>query len=103
MKGVPNWFMVLWCVLMPVTSFLLIPSIQGTIPAYFLAFLSVLFVILGRNDRQPHVQRIQYITITLVVGAVWLLLLCGSQLGHLFSDRRDFGDMFLNDPGNPKV
>jgi hypothetical protein len=103
MKGVPNWYMALWCLLMPVTSLLMIPAIQGTIPAYFLAFISVLFVILGRNDGEANVQRIRYITIALVVGGIWLLLLSGSQLGHLFSDRRDFGDMFLNDPGNPKV
>jgi hypothetical protein len=103
MKGVPNWFMALWCLLMPVTSFLLIPSIQGTIPAYFLAFVSVIFVILGRNSGEPNPQRIQYLTIALMVGAAWLLLLCGSQLGHLFSNRHDFGDMFLNDPANPKV
>jgi hypothetical protein len=31
--GLPRWFMLLWCVVMPITSFLIIPSIQGIIPA----------------------------------------------------------------------
>src|ERR1700730_12730006 len=52
-RGLPNWFIALWCVLMPLTSVLLIPSVQGTIPAYVLAFTSVFFVILSRNDGQP--------------------------------------------------
>lgn len=29
----PKMFMLLWCVVMPITSFLIIPSIQGIIPA----------------------------------------------------------------------
>ena len=54
MKGLPNWFMALWCVLMPLTSFLLIPSVQGTIPAYILAFVSVFFVIVSRERRATN-------------------------------------------------
>lgn len=103
MKGLTCWFIALWCTAMPLTSFLLIPSAQGTIPAYILAFVSVFFVILGRNDGLPSVQRIRYFTIALLVAAIWLLLLCGSQLGHLFSNRHHFGDMFLNNPSDTRV
>ena len=63
MKGLPFWFMPLWCTLMPLTSFLLIPSIQGTIPSYVLALVSAFFVILSRDDTQPSVQRTRYFTV----------------------------------------
>jgi hypothetical protein len=103
MKGIPNWFIALWCLLMPVTSFLVIRSAQGTIPAYVLAFISVGFVIFGRDSGRPCIQRGRYISLAVAMGAIWLLLLCGSQLGHLVSDRHDFGDMFLNNPSDTRV
>jgi hypothetical protein len=95
--------MALWCTLMPLTSFLLIPSMQGTIPAYVLAFVSAFFVILSRDDGRPSIQRIRYFKVALVVAGIWLLLLCGSQLGHLVSNRHDFGDMFLIEPNDTSV
>jgi hypothetical protein len=89
--------------MMPLTSLLLVPSVQGTIPAYVLAFVSALFVILSRNDAQPNIQRTRYFVVALVIVGAWLLLLCGSQLGHLLSSRRDFGDMFLIEPNDTSV
>jgi hypothetical protein len=103
MKGLPDWFAALWCVLMPLTSFLVIPSAQGTIPAYVLAFVSVFFVILSRNGGQPNIPRTRYFKVAILLAGTWLLLLCGSQLGHLLSNRYDFGDMFLNNPGDTGV
>jgi hypothetical protein len=103
MKGIPSWFMPLWCVLMPLTSFLLVPSAQGTIPAYMLAFVSAFFVMLSRDLGQSSIQRTRYFTVTLLVAGIWLLLLCGSQLGHLLSNRHDFGEMNLINPGDTRV
>src|ERR1700730_1975591 len=103
MKGAPNWFMALWCLLMPLTSFLLIPSAQGTIPAYLLGFASILLVFFSRRGEQPPIERTRYLKIALLMAGLWLLLLCGSQLGHLLSDRRDFGDMVMNSPGDLRV
>jgi hypothetical protein len=103
MKGLPDWFAALWCVLMPLTSFLVIPSAQGTIPAYVLAFVSVFFVILSRNGGQPNIPRTRYFKVAILLAGTWLLLLCGSQLGHLLSNRYDFGDMFLNNPSDTGV
>jgi hypothetical protein len=97
MKGLPFWFMPLWCAVMPLTSFLLIPSVQGTIPAYVLGFVSAFFVMVSHNGGQQNIQRTRYIMATLVVAGIWLFLLSGSQLGHLISDRHDFGDMLLID------
>jgi hypothetical protein len=88
---------------MPLTSFLVIPSIQGTIPAYILAFVSAFFVIVGRDDGQSNIQRNRYFTLALIIAGIWLLLLCGSQLGHLISNRHDFGDMYLINSSDTKV
>jgi hypothetical protein len=103
MKSLPSWFMAIWCVLMPVTSFLLIPSAQGTIPAYVLGFASVFLVILSREGGKPSTQQTRYFKVAVLAGGIWLLLLCGSQVGHMVSDRRDFGDMFLNNPSDTRV
>src|SRR5258707_2747475 len=103
MKGIPDWFIALWCLLMPVTSFLVFGCSQGVIAAYVLAFISVGFVIFGRDSGRPSLQRRRYISLAVAMGAIWLLLLCGSQLGHLVSDRHDFGDMFLNNPSDTRV
>jgi hypothetical protein len=103
MKGLPSWFIPLWCTVMPLTSFLVIPSIQGTIPAYILAFVSAFFVIVGRDDGQSNIQRNRYLTLALIITGIWLLLLCGSQLGHLISNRHDFGDMYLINSSDTKV
>src|SRR5580704_15215815 len=103
MKGLPSWFMPLWCVLMPLTSFLLIPSVQGTIPAYMLAFASAFFVLMSRNDGQSSAQRCRYLAVALVVAGIWLLLFCGSQLGHLLSNRHDFGELSLMNPNDTRV
>ncbi len=103
MKSPPEWFMALWCVLMPLTSFLVIPSAQGTIPAYVLAFVSVFFVILSRRGGQLSIQRTRYFTVAVLVAGIWVLLLCGSQLGLLLSNRHDFGEMELNNSGDTRV
>jgi hypothetical protein len=89
---------------MPLTSLVLIPSVPGTIIPYLLAFASVFIVLLSRsNDDQAKSQRIRYLVVAFVVAGIWVLLLSGSQLGHIFSDRRDFGDLFLIDPDDPRV
>src|SRR6202047_4677314 len=103
MKSLPSWFMAVWCVLMPLTSFLLIPSAQGTIPAYVLGFASVFLVILSREGGGPSTQQTRYFKVALMVAGIWLLLLCGSQVGHLLSNRHDFGDLFLNNQSDTRV
>jgi hypothetical protein len=102
-EGIPGWFMPLWCTVMPLTSFLVIPSVQGTIPAYVLAFVSAFFVLLSRDDGRPSIQRARYFRLALVVAGIWLLLLCGSQLGHLISDRHNFGTLELINPDDTRV
>src|SRR5258708_8162887 len=104
MKGLPRWSIQLWYTVMPLTSFLLVPAIQGTIPAYMLAFASVLFVVLSRSDNgQSNIQRTRYVALAFLIAGIWLLLVCGSQLAHLISNRHDFGDMFLVNTEDTRV
>ena len=95
MTGIPRWFMPLWCLVMPITSLLIVPSIQGTIPAYLMAFASLALVLPSRDNGWFESQRARYLSIALLLTGLWLLLLCGSQLAHIISDRHDFGDLSL--------
>jgi hypothetical protein len=87
--------MPLWCLVMPVTTFLIVPSIQGTIPAYLMAFASLALVLPSREDTWFESQRARYLSIALLLAGIWLFLLCGSQLAHIISDRHNFGDLGL--------
>ena len=86
----------LWCLVMPVTSFLIVPSIQGTIPAYLMAFASVVLVLASDEKGWFEFQRRRYLSIALLLIGIWLLLFCGSQLAHLFSNRQSFGDLLAH-------
>ena len=80
---------------MPLTSFLIVPSIQGTIPAYLMAFASLALVLPNRENGWLESQRARYLSTALLLVGIWLLLLCGSQLAHIISDRQNFGDLGL--------
>ena len=88
---------------MPLTSFLLIPTIQGTIPAYFMAFVSLGLVMASGETGSFEVQRNRYLSIAFLCAGIWLLLFCGSQFGHLVSNRHGFGDLFLIRPEDTRV
>ncbi len=81
MKGLPFWFMPVWCTLMPLTSFLLIRSAQGTIPAYMLALISPLFVILSRDEGTSNGQKTRYFKIASLVAGIWVLASLRQPIG----------------------
>jgi hypothetical protein len=68
-----------------------------------LAFASAFFVALGSDEGRPNIQRTRYLMTALLMLGIWLLLLCGSQFGHLISNRHDFGDMYLIDSEDTTV
>src|SRR5262249_35076284 len=68
-----------------------------------LAFVSAFFVLLSRDFEQTSIQRNRYFVTALLVAGIWLLLLCGSQMGHLLSNRHDFGQMTLINPDDTRV
>ncbi len=74
-----------WLTLMPVNSFVLIPSIQGTTPAYLFAFASVGLVFLpGYSAATAEVRR-GYIKAIVCLLLLWTLNLCVSQMVNLAS------------------
>jgi hypothetical protein len=95
--------MLVWCVVMPVTGTLLIPSIQGTIPAYMMAFLSVLFVFsrIQRGEISESVSR--YAKSALGIFLIWLFFLVASQIGLMISNRHDFSGVNMIDAGDSKI
>jgi len=89
-----------WCVAMPMTGTLLLPWVQGTIPPYMLAFGSVVLVFLKIRSWNVPPTVVRYLVTFSFVFFLWLLLLAGSQLGLAISDRRDFGFVYMVDPGD---
>ena len=103
MQKFEEWFVAIWCVLMPVTGTVLLPSVQGTIPAYMMAFAS-LFLVLVRfrfGEMTPALRG--YVRAALLVLLAWTLSLALSQLGLVISDRTDFSDVSMIDPNDAKV
>src|ERR1700736_1665474 len=91
-------FIAIWCLVMPITSLLVIPSIQGTTPAYILAFFSLFFFLVRLKTQGLDQKNRAYLYFLLLVGLLWLGLLVGSQLGHIIDNRKDFnGDFLIND------
>src|ERR1700745_1326043 len=88
---------------MPVTSFLLIPSIQGTTPAYLLAFVSIFFILLRLKTEGLNETNLRYISLLFFVAFLWLILMVGSQLGHLIDDRKAFPGAFLINYSDEKI
>src|ERR1700756_4472362 len=91
-EGVPDrtaWilecFVATWLTLMPVNSFVVIPEIQGTTPAYLLAFVSLLLVFVpGYSAATAEIRR-AYIKAILCLSLLWLLNFCLSQMVNLAS------------------
>ena len=50
-----------------------------------------------------EVQRNRYLSIAFLCAGIWLLLFCGSQFGHLVSNRHGFGDLVLIRPDDTRV
>jgi hypothetical protein len=93
-----NWeegFVALWCLVMPVTSFLVIPSVQGTTLAYIFAFLSVLLVLVRIKTQGLNETNSRYLYLLFLVVLLWLALLVASQIGHIIDNRRDFKAAYL--------
>jgi hypothetical protein len=96
-------FVAFWCLMMPVTSLLVIPSVKGTTLAYIFAFLSLFFVLFRLKTEGLNQRNREYLCLLLIVALIWFALLVGSQAGHLVDDRRDFAGAFLINDADTKV
>lgn len=81
-----------WSLVLPITSFLLIPSIQGTTPAYILALLAIpLATLIKSLARKKYIKDISLIIL------LFVLLNTISQVGLIFS-LPNFSNLTLIDP-----
>ena len=87
----------IWAFAMPVTSFLVIPSIQGTTIGYLMCFLSVPLVLLfGGRARKSWMHFVGAAVI------VWLLMFCTSQVADIMAPwEPDFTKVVLVDETDP--
>jgi hypothetical protein len=88
-------FIAIWCLVMPITSLLIVPSIQGTLPAYAFAFLSILLVIVRLRTQGMNQENSKYLTLMSLIFIIWVALVAGSQLGHVIDNRKDFTGAYL--------
>ncbi len=90
--SISDIYFAFWSLFLPITSFLLIPSIQGTTPAYILALLAIPFAALIKSF-----ARTKYIKNISVILLVFILLNTISQFGLVFSVP-NFANLTLIDP-----
>jgi hypothetical protein len=94
MQKFEQYFVAIWCLTMPVTSFILIPSVQGTTIAYLFAFASIGFVLLKISHGELPQQVAGYFKTFAIFIGLWLLLLCGSQIGNALNPHLNIQPMF---------
>jgi hypothetical protein len=94
MRKLEEYYVAFWCLTMPITSFLIIPVVQGTIFAYMLAFGSLGLVLLKVNAGHVSQQVISYFKMFALVFMLWIVLLCGSQLADMVNPQVNIQDMF---------
>lgn len=63
----------LWALVLPITSVLVFPSVQGTTPAYLLAFLSVPVMFFAARIRE--IRRYLFIALFIAIGYIMLNLI----------------------------
>jgi hypothetical protein len=88
-----DFFLALWLLVLPISSFILIPSQKGTTPAYLLSFLSIpVGLMLVPRKRGAYAA---FLALALVVLAI---LNAASQLGDSVIGRLDFSNLTMLNP-----
>lgn len=92
-----NRFFYFWSFFIPIASYLIIPTVQGTLPSYVLAFLSVFVVILAKQYR---LQLTHYLLDIIVILGVFIFLTLVSQLINGMLSIPNLDGLRLIDPTN---
>jgi hypothetical protein len=103
LKTIEEIYVAAWCTVMPITGTVLIPPIQGTVPAYMLALGSAVLIFFKISSDEVPAAVLRYLKTFLYVFLLWLLLLVGSQLGLMISGRHDFGGVGMITPDDSTV
>ena len=100
MQKFEQYYVALWCLTMPITSFVLIPAVQGTILPYMLGLGSIVFVLLRIKYGEIPLPVLRYFKMFAILGGLWLILLCGSQLADLMNPQLTISAMYTISDGN---
>lgn len=84
---------------LPMTSTLVIPGVQGTIPAYLMGMISIAVVVAQWSERETSRCR-GYLRDWLLLALFFSILLFFSQLGHFLNDQNPLsGFAFISEDG----
>lgn len=90
-----------WALVIPISSILVIPGIQGTTPAYLMALLAAVpMTAVWLLSPQTASTFYRHLAILVCVYVVWQLL---AQLTLSVTDPRSFGAITLIDPGDGRL
>lgn len=89
----------IWAIFLPITSYVLLPSIQGTTIGFLMAFLSIILApLLAKYVKD--VLRFFYTLAAILM--IYLFVILTSQLSLAFSPIIDFSNVILIDPNDSK-
>ena len=97
----PYAYFRLWALFLPPTSFLVLPQIQGTTPAYLFALL--LIIPLANYLILPQKIALQFFRDLFLLTAIFICLNLIAQLALLFFNPPSFGVLPFIDPFDPRL
>jgi hypothetical protein len=96
-------FAAVWLVLMPVNSFVLVPAVQGTTPAYLFGFASLLLVFIPGYVGATSEVRSGYLKVLLGLLLLWTFNLCVSQLVNVATPPKYLSTDILINPNSTGI
>jgi hypothetical protein len=93
-RKIIDLFFKCWAVILPITSVLILPSVQGTTPAYIMAFLSIPLILFAA----PIDEIKQYFFTILLLAGAYLTLSTASQFILSIVGNMDLSTLPLVDP-----
>jgi hypothetical protein len=97
-----RFFSILFCASLPICTFLLVPSVEGTLVSYVVGLGTLPFILLGWAGLQPNVWN-SYIKTLGCFGCFWLFFLGASQLGNYLGALQSFEGLNLIKPEIPGI
>ncbi len=98
MQRILERYFIVWAAVLPIMSVLLLPGIQGTTPAYLMAFGSVGLLPLIRRETAASYVRSFWPFL-----AAWLVLIVGSQAALFLSHVQAFPHLRMVDAGDTTI
>lgn len=93
-RSLIDTFFKVWALVLPVTSVLIFPAIQGTTPAYMMAFLSIPLMLYAARIKEIK----QYLFVALIIAIGYITLNVTSQFILSLYGNMDLSSLPLVDP-----